>query len=295
MSRPGRLNLAAISGYLVGVLRSPLALALALVLLPLTLAAQAPLGIALERRLAERLGLAIGDTVTVAQEVDGVARTARIEAIYEPRPDPATIMRQDHRIRFHLADLAALLGTPDRVDRIGLRVRPGVDPAEAVDVLQRTAFGYDLIPVTEVAARSSTTFLVVSRFHRAIAIISIAASALFLLCLMLLKVEARKVDVAMLRFIGISRRTVARALILEATVIAAVGSVVGVALAIGASAVVNWHYRQAFDTTLIFSLLTVPTVLEAVALSLVLGIVTGSVAAWRLVRQSPIELWGRRG
>lgn len=272
-----------------------LRLLFALILLPITLSAQAPIGVALERRLAERLRLTVGDSVMVSQEVDGTARRARIEAIYEPRPDPATIMRQDHRIRMHVADLASLLGTPDRVDRIGLRLRPGVEAREAVDALQLTAFGYELIPVAEVAARSSTTFVVVSRFHRAIAIISIAASALFLLCLMLLKVEARKVDVAMLRFMGISRRTVARALILEATVIAAVGSVVGVGLAIGASAIVNWHYRQAFDTTLIFSLLSVDTVLEAVALSLVLGIATGSIAAWRLVRQAPIELWGRRG
>ncbi len=251
--------------------------------------------VAVERRLAELLRLEVGDSITVAAELDAPAHPARVAAIYEPRADPATIMRQDYRVRFHLPDLATLLGTPDRVDRIGLALRPGVDPDSAAARLQRTAFGYDLLPTAAVAAESSTTFAVVSRFHRAIAIIAILASAIFLLCLMLLKVEARKLDVAMLRFTGISRATVAKALVLEATVIAAVGSVVGVVLAAGASAVVNWHYRRLFDTTLLFSLLAPDTVLAAVVLSLVLGVVTGAVAAWRLVRVAPLELWGRRG
>lgn len=266
---------------------------LALVAAPLM--AQAPLDIAVERRLADVLSLQVGDTVALATEMEGPARTARIGAIYEPRADPATIMRQDYRVRLHLPELAQLLGTPDRVDRIGLAVQPSAAPAVVAEQLQRTAFGYDLLPTAEVAAESSTTFLVVSRFHRAIAIISILASAIFLLCLMLLKVEARRLDVAMLRFTGISRRTVAAALILEATVIASVGSVVGAVLAAGASAAVNWHYRRVFDTTLLFSLLTTETVLWAVALSVVLGVVTGGIAAWRLVRQSPLTLWGRAG
>lgn len=270
-------------------------LLLALLVVPLALPAQAPVEIAVERRLAELLNIGVDDTVQVSAAMDTPFRTARVAAIHEPRADPATIMRQDYRIRFHVGDLAALLGTPDRVDRIGLGLAPGIDPTETAERLQRTAFGYDLLPTEAVAAESSTTFLVVSRFHRAIAIISILASAIFLLCLMLLKVEARKGDVAMLRFTGISRRTVASALMLEATVIAAVGSVVGALLAAGASAAVNWHYRRLFDTTLLFSLLTPKIVLGAVALSLLLGIGTGTVAAWRLVRLSPIELWGRRG
>lgn len=273
----------------------PLLAILALAAAPAAAHAQVPVGIAVERRLADRLGLAVGDMVTVEADPAVGAREAVVEAIHEPRADPATIMRQDFRVRFHLADLAALLGHPDRVDRIGLRLVPGVTPDSAAAHLQRTAFGYDLLATAAVAAESSTTFLVVSRFHRAIAIISILASAIFLLCLMLLKVEARRLDVAMLRFTGISRRTIALALMLEAAVIAVAGSAIGAGLGALASAVVNWHYRRAFDTTLLFSLLSAQTVAWAVALSVVLGIGTGAIAAWRLVRQHPLALWGRAG
>jgi ABC-type antimicrobial peptide transport system permease subunit len=110
---------------------------------------------------------------------------------------------------------------------------------------------------------------------------------------MLLKVEERRRDVAVLRFTGISRRTVFRALVLEATLIAVVGSVSGVLLAAVASAVVNAYYQRAFATGLIFSEFSATTVLLAVILSVLLGIVAGAVAAWRMVRTAPLELWGR--
>jgi len=271
-----------------------LLLCLLLVLPTASLSAQ-QLEIAIERRLAEASGLGVGDTLALSTPNDPLRRPAVIAAIIEPRADPATILRKEYRVRFHLADLAALLGEPDRIDRAGVQLQPGVDPAIAAERLGRTAFGYTLHETAALANTSSTTFLVVSRFHRAIAIISVLASAIFLLCLMLLKVEARRQDVAMLRFIGISRRTVFIALVLEAAVVAAVGGVLGIGIAAVASAAVNAFYRETFATTLVFSLLTWETIAQAALLGLVLGLGAGALAAWRLVRVPPLTLWGRAG
>ncbi len=250
--------------------------------------------IAIERRLAEASRLMVGDTVRVAAET-GAAVLARVSAIYEPAPDPATVTRRDFHVRLHLPDLAILLGQPDRVDRFAIALEPGVSPDTAAERLNRTAFGFQVFPSAQIAAGSSTTFQVVSRFHRAIAIISILASAVFLLCLMLLKVEERRIDVAVLRFTGISRRTVFLSLMLESAAIAVVGSALGVGIAILASAMTNWHYQRVFDTTLLFSMLTLATIGFAVALSVVLGVGAGAFAAWRLVRTPPISLWRRTG
>ena len=253
----------------------------------------AAIPIAIERRFAEAARLRVGDTLRVSSAATTGNRLARVAAIYDPQADPATIMRRDYHVRLHLGDLGVLLGQPDRVDRIGVVLRQGVNPDTAAARLNRTAFGYDVFPARTIAAQSSTTFVVVSRFHRAIAVISILASAVFLLCLMLLKVEERRRDVAVLRFTGISRRTVFRALVLEATVIALAGSAIGVGLAAVASSVVNAYYQRAFDTTLIFSQLTGGTVGLAVALSIGLGVGAGALAAWRMVRIPPVESWGR--
>ena len=256
-------------------------------------ATDSTVGIAIERRFAEAARLRVGDTIRLSSSAVTGSRLARVAAIYEPVPDPSTIMRRDYHVRLHLGDLAALTGLPDRVDRIGIVLRPGIDADTAAARLNRAAFGYDVSPSRTIASQSSLTFVVVSRFHRAIAIISVLASTVFLLCLMLLKVEERRRDVAMLRFTGISRRTVFIALSLEAAVIAFVGSIVGAGIGAIASAVVNAYYQRAFDTALVFSQLTSTTVLLAIGLSVVLGIVAGALAAWRMVRTAPVQLWSR--
>jgi putative ABC transport system permease protein len=257
-----------------------------------TAAAQLP-ELAVERQLAEELGLMVGDTLHLGPAVDSVSRAALVGAIYEPRPDPAEIAKRERHVRLHLADLAGLLGAPDRVDRFGIGLQPGVEPDSAVALLNRSAFGYRAYTSRAIASESSQTFRVVSRFHRAIAVISIVASAVFLLCIMLLKVEERRLDAAVMRFVGVRRRTIFGALLLEAAVVAAIGSVVGTGFAYLAGLLTNAYYRRFFDTALTFSLITPEIVLFSVALSLVLGILAGAGAAWRLVHTRPLVLWGR--
>lgn len=256
------------------------------------LRAQIP-DVAVERRLAEELDLSVGDTVQLGPQPDSAGRLVTISAIYEPRPDPAEIAKRERHLRMHLPDLAGLLGSPDRVDRFGVALQPGIAPDSAVTVLNEGAFGYRAYSSTAIASESSQTFLVVSRFHRAIAVITIVASATFLLCIMLLKVEERRLDAAVMRFVGVRRRTIFGALLLEAAFVAALGSIVGTGLAFVAGAATNAYYRQFFDTILTFSLITPGIVLFSVALSVGLGVLAGAVAAWRLVHTRPLVLWGR--
>lgn len=262
----------------------------------LLLQSTAPLpGVAIERRLAERLNLAPGDTLALTAAPDQQARRFVVEAVYQPRPDPATALRGEFNVRLHLPDLADMLGYPDRVDRIGVAAQPGV-AAESVAVrLNQTAFGYRAYPSATIAAESSTTFAVVSRFHRAIGFIAIMASAIFLLCIMLLKVEERRLDAAVMRMIGISATTVQRAFVLESALVAVVGSAGGVVLAWLAGAATNWVYRRRFDTSLVFSYLTADIILLGVGLSLILGLGAGILASRRLARAEPLALWRRAG
>ncbi|HEY7637759.1 MAG TPA: ABC transporter permease [Gemmatimonadales bacterium] len=268
-------------------------LPLVFLLLTTRIAAAQVTGIAVERSLAEQLQLHVGDTVRLGAAPDSMGRLAIVSAVYEPRPDPAEIAKGERHVRMHLPDLAALLGAPDRVDRFGVGLEPGVPPDEAVARLNQTAFGYEAYSSPAIAKESSQTFVVVSRFHRAIAVITIVASAVFLLCIMLLKVEERRLDAAVMRFIGVSRRTIFVALLLEAALIAAVGSAVGIVLAWIAGVLTNAYYQRFFDTALIFSRITPAIVILGVALSLTLGVLAGGIAAWRLVRTRPLVLWGR--
>lgn len=255
--------------------------------------AQSTPGIAIDRRLARRFELRVGDTIALTPAAETPPARYRIEAIYQPRPDPATALRAEYRVRFHLPDLTQMLGYPDRVDRFAVAARPGVPADSLAARLNRLAYGYRAYPSRAIAGESSRTFVVVSRFHRAIGLIAIVASAVFLLCIMLLKVEERRLDAAVMRMLGISAVTIRRAFVLEATFIAAIGSVLGLGLAVAAGAVTNWVYQRKFETGLVFSHLTSEIVALGVGLSLVLGVAAGAAAAGRLAGAKPLALWRR--
>lgn len=250
-------------------------------------------GIGIDSRLAADAGLRLGDRVVLTATPEGVGDTVRIAAIVRRGADPAEVARGEYRIRLHLTQLQSLLGYGDRVDRFALQTPSASATDSAVSRINAAAFGFRAHRSADIAVGTSQTFAVVSRFHRAIGVITIVASAIFLLCIMLLKVEERRRDVAALRLMGISTRTITRSVVLEAAVIAVLGSALGVFVGAAASWLVNQHYQGVYRTPLRFSIVTGDIVLLAVALSLLLGIAAGWLAARRLARIPPLTLFGR--
>jgi putative ABC transport system permease protein len=250
--------------------------------------------IAIEERLAIDARLAIGDRVVLSAAVDVPGGdTVVIGAIVRRGADPAEVARSEYRIRMHLDQLQTLASYGDRVDRFAIAT-PGEDAtAKALAAINSSAFGFQAYRSRDIAVETSTTFQVVSRFHRAIGVITIVASAIFLLCIMLLKVEERRRDVAALRLMGISRKTVVQGIVIEAALLAVIGSVVGVGMGWLGSQLINWYYRGVYRTPLYFSMVTPSIVTLAVGLSLVLGIGAGIIASIRLVRTPPLVLFGR--
>ena len=98
-----------------------------------------PREMAVEQRLARELGLGVGDTVRIHREPGALGTLMVVSAIYQARSDPATVLRNEFQARFHLPDLALLLGAPDRIDRAGIRLVPGVAPDTAAHRLDRLA------------------------------------------------------------------------------------------------------------------------------------------------------------
>ena len=255
--------------------------------------------ISIDQHLAADAGLRVGDRVVLAPTPGAAGDTVVIAAIVRPRADPSEVARSEYHVRLHLDHLQRLLDYGDRVDRFALTTRFAGTPrgdsatARAMRAINAAAFGFRAHRSRDVAVETSKTFLVVSRFHKAIGVITIVASATFLLCIMLLKVDERRRDVAALRLMGISAATVVRSVVLEASLVAILGSALGAALGWAASGIVNWYYQGVYRTPLAFSVVTVDVLMLAVALSLALGIVAGLLAALRLVRTPPLVLFGR--
>ena len=250
-------------------------------------------GIAIDARMAEDLKLAVGARVRISAKPGVPGDSAIIAAIYERKADPAEVARREYRVRLHLDQLQQLLSLDDRVDRFAVGTRDGQSIDSALARINHVAFGFRAHKSRDVAVQSSRTFRVVERFHAAIGIITIVASAVFLLCLLLLSVEERRRDIAALRLMGISRATVVRAIVIEAAIVSLVGSVLGAGIGWIASLIVNAHFQQLYRTPLVFALLTPQIFAFATGLSLVLGIGAGAAAGWRLVKSSPLSLMGR--
>ena len=252
-----------------------------------------PRTVAIDERLAQDAGIRIGDTLLLATTPGGAGDTVIVSAFVRRSRDPSEVAKGAYRIRLHLDALQQLVGYGDRVERFAVATRGSAGADSARHAIDEAAFGFRAYSSHEIAVESSTTFLVVSRFHRAIGVITIVASAVFLLCIMLLKVDERRRDVAALRLMGISARTIVRSVVLESALIATLGSVAGVGVGAAVSAFVNWHYQRVYRTPLTFSLVTGEIVTFAVVLSLGLGLGAGWLAAQRLVRRPPLSLFGR--
>jgi putative ABC transport system permease protein len=75
--------------------------------------------------------------------------------------------------------------------------------------------------------------------------------------------------------------------------VALLGSALGLAIGAVAARVINWHYQGVYRTPLAFALVTPGVAAFAVALSLLMGVVVGYLAARRLARTPPLALFGR--
>jgi putative ABC transport system permease protein len=251
------------------------------------------LEVLIERPFATRRSVSVGDTLAVSRLPDSPGCPAVVVGIFEPPPDPSRLVVERPRFIFHLPQLAGLLDRPAEVDRYSVALRDGQDPGAVASSLNQRLAGAQALPTAQVTARSSTTFQVVSRFHEAIGAITLVAGGAFLACIMILKVQERRTQVAALRLIGISKRTLGAWIVAETTVVSLVGGAAGFGLGQLASWIINGYYQAAYDTTLVFSLITPIIVVKALFLAIVLGLVAGLLAALRLFRVQPLVEAGR--
>ncbi|MYB06211.1 MAG: FtsX-like permease family protein [Gemmatimonadetes bacterium] len=277
----------------VSVLAAPVAL---LALAPLEADAQdCPPGleVLVERPYADAAALTPGSTVVVRSTIEAEPCNAVVAGIFEPPPDPATLNATRPRVLFHLPHLQTLSARRNEVDYFTVATRPGTDLATLAADLEPLLPGAQVLPVSEVAERSSTTFRVVSRFHTAIALITLIAGGVFLGCIMILKVQERRLPIAAARLTGIPRRLLFWWTVAEAAMLSTLGGAAGLGVGVASSAVVNAYYQRYYDTTLVFSQVTGVVVMEALALAVLLGMAAGVFAATRLLASNPLDEMGR--
>ena len=186
--------------------------------------ARPPRTVAIDERLATDAKVRVGDRIVLAPTPGGPGDTVVVAALIQRRADPSEVARAEYRVRMHLDELQRLTGYGDRVDRFAVATPSPSATDSAIRTINTAAFGFRAYRSHDIAVETSRTFLVVSRFHRAIGVITIVASAIFLLCIMLLKVDERRRDVAALRLMGISASSIVKSVMVESAVVAVIAA-----------------------------------------------------------------------
>jgi hypothetical protein len=72
--------------------------------------------------------------------------------------------------------------------------------------------------------------------------------------------------------------------------VAGVGSVFGLALAVGSETLINRFFQWRYDTALVFVHITPAVALQCVAIAVPLGMAATVVASWALLRRNALRL-----
>jgi ABC-type lipoprotein release transport system permease subunit len=250
----------------------------------------------ISRQLSESEHLRIGDVVRLSADAAGsAAGSFRVAGVYEPTPNPARLGAVIREVQLHLPDLLNLTrgpGTPagsEYVQMINVAlVNPDDADAFSRDVQARMP-GVRAQSATG-AAESTGPFIVLRRFHLAIAIVTIVASTVFLLALTIMLVDERRTAIGVLRLIGLPVRRIIAQLFIEGVLIASIGALFGLVLSLVSQGLINRFFQWRYDTALTFVRVTPEVAAICVAIAVPLGVSATVVASWALLRRNGLRL-----
>lgn len=259
-------------------------------------AQDAPRPALISRHLAEAEGIRVGQVVRLSPAADGAgAQSFRIEGIFEPTPDPMRLGAVPRKVRLHLPDLLELLRDPaepaggEHVEGINVRLSDGGEAAAFARDVESRMPGLVAQPASQ-AAGSRGPFVVLERFHLAIAIVTIIAATVFLLALTIMLVDERRPTVGVLRLIGLPASRILTQLFLEGILIAGLGAAFGLVLAVASQAFINEFFQWRYDTALVFVRITPRVAAICVAIAVPLGVGATVAASWALLRRNGLAL-----
>jgi ABC-type lipoprotein release transport system permease subunit len=247
------------------------------------------------RQLAEQERLVVGSTITLATQPDGEGgRRVRVAGIYEPAADPSRLGSRVLEVRLHLPDLLDLTRAPEtpagaeHVQSINVALTDPADAEAFARDVNRRAPGAIARPAG--SSRGAGPFLVLERFHLAIAAVTIVAATVFLLALTVMLVDERRETVGVLRLIGLPVRRILAQVLIEGVVVSAAGAAFGVVLAVASEVLINRFFQWRYDTLLVFVRVTPEVAATCLSIAIPLGATATVAASWALLRRNALRL-----
>jgi putative ABC transport system permease protein len=234
--------------------------------------------VVLGQALAEVLGKRPGDVVELSGELFRVAAVSKQASVID-----------DHSVMMPLSELQRLLGREGRVSGFYIRIdRPG-DPRRMADVraaLSAQAPELSFVESGEIARQTHITRLLHAMAWGS-SVIALAMAFVIVLNTLLMAVNERTREIALLSAIGWNASRVMAIIVLEGVMLAAAGSVMGVGLGLAG---LRWMTRHPQIGGFLQPDVTPELILEAIGMALLVGALGGLYPAWRAVRMRPMEL-----
>lgn len=244
-------------------------------------------GLAIGSGLAQDMGLGIGDVVHAAAP-GGQPLDLKIVAVYESGVPPIDKTRGYALLR----NVQTLVGRPDVIGRIEVRLR---DPDRAVALTDRVKriFGYDAESWQEANANFLGLFAMQGKIVGFVITAILLVGGFGILAIQIMIVLQKQRDIAILRSVGLRRSDILRIFLLQGTIVALVGGVVGDVLgkiALGQLAKLKVHTEGLVksDTFLIWE--DSRFYVYGVVFALVVGVIASFIPAWRGSKVEPVDV-----
>lgn len=237
-------------------------------------AAGGPGEIAIGDRLAEQLGLGVGDRLRVKQ------RRLRITGVYH-----AGIFFEDSGGVIPLRAAQRLAGRrADEATTIAVTLEPNARLQDVEAALNRDYPSVLTISEPEEAARIGANSVLISNAVPILVILALVVGGLGVANTMVMAVLERQRETALLATVGWSPRQLAMLVMGEAVAVSVLGCAIGLALGVAAAELLV----RALDLLdVIAPHITAWTLLRGVLVGIAIGVLGGLYPTWRVTRQRP--------
>jgi putative ABC transport system permease protein len=200
------------------------------------LVADDTLGILLSRTAATLLGAGIGDSVTLVGGLDpqvvtaGVQRRLAVRGLvhwiydYKGQPSVGTVLT--------VMQVLANRRSDDRASLIMVKLRAGAEVASVTSRLAAILPDLEVSSVADLVNHFKQRLVYFRQLSYILGSISSIVTVLLVTTLLTITVNERLGEIATLRAIGISRRTIVRQVLLEGAALTLIGGVCGIALGV---------------------------------------------------------------
>lgn len=215
----------------------------------------------------------------------------RVVGIFAETGDPD----HDNTIMLDLGRIRAVLGREDSVTAIIVRVKDGADVNEVRQRVEERLKNrhkdaeFNILTSQQLLEAISSSFKVVQLVFGGIAAVSLVVGGIGIANTMIMNVMERTKEIGIMKATGATNSQMMKIFLAESGIFGLVGGSIGIFFGYVISKIINVAAEKYLGPNLLVTAVTPEMMGEALAFSLIVGMVSGLYPAYRAVKLDPVE------